>query len=393
MTPRFHLRQFDLNQMVTNPSILMLGKRGSGKSFLIKHLVNYFHYHRRVPGGAVISPTERMNSFYKWFFPDSYIHNDAKDETLKKILTRQSCMIEKEKQNKRNDIIDPELDAAGLLVMDDCLTKKSWAKDESVTEILMNGRHYKLTYVLTTQTPYGITPDLRLNFDYVFLFREDSTINKRRLWDMYASMFPDFETFEPVFDECTRDYGVMVIDNRRPSDSIADKVFWFKAQEFTNFVFGCQKFQQLHEERYDPNYMRRSNQIFLQNGAKNKNTDDYVKLSDDEYMFYSFANEDKLKENCIVHANQDVKPEFCIDSNYDSESDTEYSIDDQRSTTNDTPESENIVTNPTSSGEFLQMAYKDDTYQLAVKINNLDNRKLIKIFCNHIEKMKLLNSK
>ena len=56
--------------------------------------------------------------------------------------------------------------------------KRGQKKDEKIMEILMNGRHYELTYILTMQTPLGITPDLRLNFDYVFLLKEDSTINK-----------------------------------------------------------------------------------------------------------------------------------------------------------------------------------------------------------------------
>ncbi len=250
---KFQILEFKLERMVENPSIVMIAKRGSGKSFITRDII--YHY-RHIPGGVVIAPTDRMNAFYKYFFPDLFVHYDIKETTLKKILVRQSMMMDKQKDKKK---IGKHVDPSGILIMDDCLArKKSWAKDESIMEILMNGRHYCLTYILTMQTPLGITPDLRLNFDYVFLLKEDSTINKKKLWDNYASMFPSLPVFEKVFGKCTEDYRSMVIDNRKPSDNIQDKVFWFKAQD-RKFRFGSRTFKNLHKKYYDPDHRRKSN--------------------------------------------------------------------------------------------------------------------------------------
>lgn len=265
---RFQILEFDLTKMVIDPSIVMIAKRGSGKSFITRDII--YHY-RHIPGGVVIAPTDRMNSFYKYFFPDLYIHYDIKETILKKILIRQSMMIEKEKAKKKEG---KRVDPSGILIMDDCLArKKSWAKDENITEILMNGRHYRLTYILTMQTPLGITPDLRLNFDYVFLLKEDSTINKKKLYDNYASMFPSMAAFEKVFGRCTEDYRSMVIDNRKPSDNIQDKVFWFKAQD-RKFSFGSKTFKDLHKKYYDPGFMKKKYESLLAGADlfKKKNT-------------------------------------------------------------------------------------------------------------------------
>lgn len=254
---KFQILEFHLDKMVINPSIVMIAKRGSGKSFVTRDVV--YHY-RHIPGGVVIAPTDRMSAFYKFFFPDLYIHYDIKDTILKKILLRQSEMIEKSREKKKQG---KKVDPSGILVMDDCLArKKSWGKDESIMEILMNGRHYQLTYILTMQTPLGITPDLRLNFDYVFLLKEDSTINKKKLWDNYASMFPTIFAFEKVFAKCTEDYRSMVIDNRKPSDTIQEKVYWFKAKE-RKFSFGSKSFKDLHKKYYDPTFIRRKNSAIL----------------------------------------------------------------------------------------------------------------------------------
>lgn len=255
---KFQILEFRLENMVNDPSIVMIAKRGSGKSYITRDII--YHY-RHIPGGVVIAPTDKMNSFYKYFFPDLYIHYEFKENILKKILVRQSMMIEKEREKKKQG---RKVDPSGILIMDDCLArKKSWAKDESIMEILMNGRHYRLTYILTMQTPLGITPDLRLNFDYVFLLKEDSTINKKKLWDNYASMFPSLAAFEKVFAKCTEDYRSMVIDNRKPSDNIQDKVFWFRANPDRKFSFGSRTFKDLHKKYYDPTFNRRKNMAFF----------------------------------------------------------------------------------------------------------------------------------
>lgn len=254
---KFQILEFQLKNMVINPSIVMIAKRGSGKSFITRDIIYHF---RNIPGGVIIAPTDKMNSFYKFFFPDLYIHYEIKDDLFKKILARQGFMIDKqnEKDNKKN--INPQ----SILIMDDCLAdKKSWANDNCIREILMNGRHYQLTYVLTMQTPLGIGPDLRLNFDYVFLLKEDSTTNKRKLYDNYASMFPSLDIFQKVFSKCTEDFRSMVIDNRKPTEKIQEKVFWFKAASEREFIFGSKKFKEIHENYYDPNFLRRLNQQLI----------------------------------------------------------------------------------------------------------------------------------
>lgn len=45
------LREFKLEWMVQNPSICMIAKRGSGKSWVCRSLLKHFRYY---PGGAII---------------------------------------------------------------------------------------------------------------------------------------------------------------------------------------------------------------------------------------------------------------------------------------------------------------------------------------------------
>ncbi len=257
---KIQLNEFSLHKMVQDCAIVLIGKRGTGKSFITQNIA----YHlRHKPGGVCIAPTDKLNPFYKKFFPDLYIHYDTNETIFKKIMKRQLLMLEKAKQKRRQG---KKVDPSGILIMDDCLAQKGrWAKDENIREILMNGRHYKLTYILTMQYIMGIGPELRSQFDYIFLLKEDSTLVKRKLWDNYASIFKSLAMFERVLTFCTRDHCCMVIDNRKPGDTIQDKVFWFKAQEH-KFRFGSETFWHLHKKYYDPDYLLKGT-LRLDSGA------------------------------------------------------------------------------------------------------------------------------
>jgi len=246
---KLKIEKFRPENMAENPAIVLIAKRGSGKSWVIRDLMYQLN---SIPCGAVISPTDRVNSFYKRFFPDIYIHYEIKPEIMEKILVRQKKMTKKQEDKKKKGL---KIDRSAILVMDDCLSQKGkWEKDPSIKEILMNGRHYGLTYILTMQTPLGVTPDLRLNFDYVFLLKEDSNINKKKLYENYASMFSNLKVFDSVFTSCTKDFATMVIDNRKPGDKPQDKVYWFKAKK-RRFMFGSKEFRDIHNKCYDPDFM------------------------------------------------------------------------------------------------------------------------------------------
>lgn len=243
------VKEFKLDSMCENPAIVMIAKRASGKSWVCRSILKHF---KDIPVGLIIAPTERMANppFYSDFFPDSYIHYEYKSETIEKLLYRQDIMIEKkmdrEQQGKR------PIDARGFILMDDCLSKKgSWMKDQPIMELLFNGRHYQLMYMLTMQFPLGITPELRCNFDYIFLLKEDFYSNLKRLYDHYAGMFPTFDSFRLVFKELTANFGSMVIVNRGAADSFLDKVFWYRAQNDSVGMIGCDQFVKHHDNNYD----------------------------------------------------------------------------------------------------------------------------------------------
>ena len=238
------LKKFDMSTIEDHKIIVMIGKRGTGKSFLIKDLL----YNKEdIPVGTVVSPTEKMNKFFSHFIPPIFIHDEYTPELVRNVLKRQSDIIKKINSGEYGDDVDPR----AFLIFDDCLYDDKWAKDKNMKAIFMNGRHFKLTFLLTMQFPLGIKPHMRTNIDYTFILRENIVSNRRRIYEHYAGMFPTFDIFCKIMDECTENYECLVIHNNSKSNKIEDQVFWYKAESHDDFKLGAPEFWKYNNEFYE----------------------------------------------------------------------------------------------------------------------------------------------
>jgi hypothetical protein len=261
------IKEFKMSYIKKDAAIVMIAKRGSGKSWICRDIIRQQSH---IPGGMIISPTDKMSSFYGDFFPELYIHYDFDTNLISALLQRQEIMIEKAKEKEKEG---KKLDPSVFLLMDDCMSKKAaWVKDDTISEIFMNGRHYRITYMLTMQYSLGISPELRSNFDYIFLLGEDFISNQRRIFEHYAGMFPTFDFFQQVFNALTEDFGCMVIDNKTKSKQLVDKIFWYKSVDIpNNFTIGCKQFKEYHEEHYDENWKKKKPIFDINSLLKKKN--------------------------------------------------------------------------------------------------------------------------
>lgn len=219
------LKKFDITQIKDDKVVVLIGKRDTGKSYLCKDIL---YYHSDIPVGQVISGTEGANQFYSKIVPKLFIHDEFNTNIVQNMLKRQKLMID-----KIND--GEQVDPRAFLILDDCLYDNCWAKDKFMRSVFMNGRHYKLLFMLTMQYALGIPPNLRTNIDYVFILRENYVSNRKRLYEHYAGMFPTFEMFCQVMDQCTENYECLVIHNNAKSNKLTDQVFWYKAEPHDDF--------------------------------------------------------------------------------------------------------------------------------------------------------------
>ena len=256
------LKKFNMKKISFKPSenkgpvVVLIGRRDTGKSFLVRDLL---YYHQDIPIGTVISGTEEGNGFYGNMVPKLFIHNEYNTAIVENILKRQKQVlkqIKKDVETYKKSSIDPR----AFVILDDCLYDNTWARDKMMRLLFMNGRHWKIMLVITMQYPLGIPPALRTNIDYVFILREPYVSNRKRIFENYAGMFPTFESFCQVMDQCTENYECLVIDNNSKSNRLQDQVFWYKADPHHNFKLGSKEFWDLskdmnsdeEDEKYDP---------------------------------------------------------------------------------------------------------------------------------------------
>ncbi len=257
------LKKFDMKTISFKPNenkgpvIVLIGKRDTGKSFLVRDLL---YYQQDIPIGTVISGTEEGNGFYGSMVPKLFIHKEYNSSIIENVLKRQRNVlkkIKKEVETYKRTTIDPRT----FVILDDCLYDSSWARDKLMRLLFMNGRHWKIMLVITMQYPLGIPPTLRTNIDYVFILRENYIANRKRIYENYAGMFPTFEAFCQVMDQCTENYECLVINNNSKSNKLQDQVFWYKADSHHDFKLGAKEFWELSkglndddddEEQYDP---------------------------------------------------------------------------------------------------------------------------------------------
>ena len=264
------LKRFDMKSISfkanesKGPVVVLIGRRDTGKSFLVKDLL---YYHQDIPIGTVISGTEEGNGFYGKLVPKLFIHNEYNTAIIENILKRQRQVlkqIKKEMEQFKRSTIDPRT----FVIMDDCLYDNTWSRDKLMRLLFMNGRHWKVMLIITMQYPLGIPPTLRTNIDYVFILREPYIANRKRIYENYAGMFPTLESFCQVMDQCTENYECLVINNNSKSNKLQDQVFWYKADSHNDFRLGSKEFWELskqindddEEEQYDPNNIKKRGQ-------------------------------------------------------------------------------------------------------------------------------------
>ena len=261
------LKRFDMKNISFKPNenkgpvCVLIGRRDTGKSFLVRDLL---FYHQDIPIGTVISGTEEGNGFYGKLVPKLFIHNEYNTAIIENILKRQRSVlkqIKKEMESFKRSTIDPRT----FVILDDCLYDNTWSRDKMMRLLFMNGRHWKIMLIITMQYPLGIPPALRTNIDYVFILREPYIANRKRIYENYAGMFPTFESFCQVMDQCTENYECLVINNNAKSNKLQDQIFWYKAESRPDFKLGSKEFWDIskdlasddEDEPYDPSSSRR----------------------------------------------------------------------------------------------------------------------------------------
>ena len=182
------LKSFDMNdQSVINHSVLIIGSRLSGKTTLVN---DYLKHH---------SFTSIINT------RDQHVIHQA---------------VEKQRQERdlKNNI---------AIVVEDFDKSIMLTRDSDIRDIIFNGRFFNITLILTTQHVTNIPPELRANISQVFLLGNNSSEDKKQLYEKVGGMFELLTDFTEVYNHYTDDFGCLVFA-MSAGNKIEDSVFNYK---------------------------------------------------------------------------------------------------------------------------------------------------------------------
>jgi hypothetical protein len=219
--------------------------RNTGKTTLVKDIL--YRHRKKFTKGILMSGTTESSQDFNGIFPDIFIYNKYQQERADTFWKQQKFIVKKRGNNNPKNM--------ACFVIDDCMQDKKWVSSETIADIFMNGRHFDLLFIVAMQYCMGILPSLRSCVDYVFILRENSFSNKKKLFEHYCSVFPDFKMFCKVLDALTVNYQCIVVKQRKNTSSkIEDNIFWYKAEEHPHFRIGIPAMWQYHDIRYNKNY-------------------------------------------------------------------------------------------------------------------------------------------
>lgn len=232
------LKKFDLSQIKNDSTVLVVGRRRSGKSWVIRDLM---YTKKDIPSGVVFSGTADVNPFFNTFIPETFIYDSLEIPALEKIINRQETKVKQDNlKNAHKHVNNKERPFNKFIILDDVLHDTKWVSDSTIKKILFNGRHYNIFFVLAIQYINSIPQKLMTNFDYVFLFNETSTKNRKKLYESFCGVIENYNTFHEIFTKCTKEYGCLVIDTH--GSDIDDSIYYYKSHHREPFKVGNKAF-------------------------------------------------------------------------------------------------------------------------------------------------------
>lgn len=215
MAVQMRVRKFDPQAIKNDRIMLIVGKRGSGKSSLLADLL--YSLRDRYDYCMAMCPTMESANMLRQCMPESSVYNRFSQAKLDVLVQTARELAAKEKERHF------------LLVLDDCFYDKSICRSQAFRFLFFNGRHTHVSIILLVQYLVDLPPDLRSNVDYVFSMRESVLANRMKLYKMFFGVFGSFEDFAAVFERCTQNYECICLDNTQASSTPADCIYWYKA--------------------------------------------------------------------------------------------------------------------------------------------------------------------
>jgi hypothetical protein len=187
-------------------SYLIIGKKSSGKIFLIKDIINSYIENNMVDD--IFLFTNQNTQYNNIVTNTENIYQITNDQQLDKYLEKLMSI-----HNDTKKI---------LVVFDDVLCEP---KLKNFKYFIQNCRHSKISFILSIPYPIKFPPEIRCNFDYVLCFKDNIISNTKRLYEQYFGVLPKYKHFHEIMAQL--DEYICIIVNQTDTNN---KLFTYKSK-------------------------------------------------------------------------------------------------------------------------------------------------------------------
>jgi len=213
------LIEFDLSDIPDNPSIVLAGKRRSGKNVLCKDLC-YNFFRGKVKNVFVFSPTSEIAINGYDYVPFEFRYTEVDIDVIDRIMKRQEYLI-------RND---PKGDHRTLIIIDDIIASNDAKQQKILDKLFICARHYQISLIVSYQyIKKDFSPVQRDNVDVIFCFQQSNYDNKQALNLQYLSVNDNKKDGLELLNKYADGYQTLVILNTISSANYEDFCFYYKA--------------------------------------------------------------------------------------------------------------------------------------------------------------------
>lgn len=227
----FYVFPLTWSQIGLDWTIIVLGKRRSGKSRFIKSLCG--NYLKQFFPRVVVFTKTKCSGEYSHFIPDAHIHEGIDEEILAKYFDLQKKYKKKKIEGKFTGNMKL------LIIIDDCLSEQLKYR-KTVDEVFFEGRHLDICFIVTSQDFKGINPSCTSNADLAVSFNCRSERDKEAVRTKFCDFFKNDEEMESLTNLVThRKWHVICFDQSEPSRDPSFTIFCGRAPDPPPFLMGC----------------------------------------------------------------------------------------------------------------------------------------------------------
>jgi hypothetical protein len=212
-TDKHHPVSYGVPKFELHGFFLAIAKKFSGKTYTLRHVIKNLVKKGQLNYGIVISSTAEATK--DWIgIPENCRFDDWEKgkAAIMNLIAFQKNNIKEGKKAHAFIVLD---DIIGLVKHNDTL----------VNRLASSARHFNISVFAAVQNLKSVSPIVRQNADYVFIFRNSNTNEKKEIYSQWnGSLIGEFSDFNKLMNDEIKDYRVLSIDCKTQTND-AKKIF------------------------------------------------------------------------------------------------------------------------------------------------------------------------